>query len=143
MDELELETSELGYLYRYYAVHYSLGVDQWDDPLPGYRLSIQLEKFAILKRTPKGAWIRFDRFSMDPADDKKFVLLTANKRYACPDLDSAMESFIARKKRQILILKARLQSTQAALNLAESLEKGKEDYSETLLVMPYDIIKID
>ena len=82
-------TSE--YLYRLHAWP-TCSVDEWDNvhsgPIEGY-----MRKYPIIKRTPKGCWISMDEIE----NPKKFVLLTARKRYACPTEGEAVESFIARK----------------------------------------------
>ncbi len=43
--------------YRFDTVRYSLGLDQFDEPLPGSRLEVRCSEFPVIKRTPKGAWI--------------------------------------------------------------------------------------
>lgn len=110
--------SEKEYLYRYEESTILRGLDRWEDPLPGYVLKLYLQKFEILKRTPKGAWIKLYEFSFDEKD-KKFVLLTARKKFACKTKDEALESFKARKRRQIEILDRRLKKAKLALELAE------------------------
>ena len=99
-----------GFLYRYEDVRYSNGVDQFDNPLPRYTLRLILREYPIVRATPKGAWI-------NNYGDKKFVNLTANKKFACSTKDGAKESFIARKTRQIKILKAQLHQAESALTL--------------------------
>lgn len=116
------------YLYRYDESTISRGLDQWEDPLPGYVLKLHLEQFEILKRTPKGAWIRRYKFKLfGSSKNKRFVLLTARKKFACPTKDEALESFKARKRRQIEILEHRLKKAKLALELAEerNFEVGK------------------
>jgi len=118
----EVDSSEEEYLYRYEEIRYSLGIDQYDEPLPGYNLKIELSRFRILKRTPKGVWISlYGRIW----DDKRFVLLTANKKYACITKADAMVSFIARKKKQIQILRGQLKQANEALDLAEGKPKSR------------------
>jgi hypothetical protein len=57
--------------------------------------------------TPKGAWVC-----------GRFVLLTATKRWAVPTEEEALESFMARKKKQIRILSTQLSRAEADLALA-------------------------
>jgi len=64
----------------------------------------------IIKRTPCGAWV-------DDYGRQRFVNLQARKKYACETVDAALESYHARKKRQIKILKHRLAEAEAALTL--------------------------
>jgi hypothetical protein len=45
------------------------------------------------------------------------VLLTANKRWACPTQEEAIESFIARKQKHIRILMANLKRAEEELAL--------------------------
>ena len=110
------------YLYRYEEVRYSLGVDQFDDPYPGYRLVVHCVKYKIIRRTPKGVWIRYydNLIALDEDKNKKFVLLTARKKFACETKEEARKSFIARKKRQIEILKAHLEQAETSLYIAET-----------------------
>jgi hypothetical protein len=75
------------------------------------RVAVDLLEFPVMKKTLKGVWL-------DVCGSKKFVLLTARKRFACQTKEEAIESFIARKKRQILILKNQLRNAEAALDLA-------------------------
>lgn len=99
------------YFYRYTDDRYSNGVDQFDDPLPGYNLRLLLSQYRVIKRTPKGAWI-------NNYGEKKFVLLTARKRYACPTKEEALECFIFRKKRQLSILSSKVRQVEQAIELA-------------------------
>ena len=101
---------------------YSLGVNEYDDPLPGYNLKIHLRKLRILKRTPQGAWVSLygDHF-----EDKKFVRLTARKRYACQTKQEALKSFRARKLAQIRILEGQMKKARLALKLALEVKEVK------------------
>jgi len=112
-------------LFRIKEVLYCLGFDQFDDPLPGYRLELQMWEYPIIKRTEKGAWISLNPwFTFDDSHfqcGKRFVLLTAKKKYACPTKQEALESFIARKHRQIEIYEARLEQAKKALEKAKSI----------------------
>lgn len=110
-------------LYRFEEAIYSPGVDDFDDPLPGYTMEVHLHKFPIERRTPKGVWIR-------GWGGMRFVLLSARKRYACPTIEEALESFQARKNRQIKILKGQLQRAELALSLSDSW-KEKPNISYT------------
>lgn len=108
------------YLYRYDEILYSFGLDQFDDPIPGYRMELGLTEYEIVKRTPKGAWIRYPLFSLYE-DEKKFVLLTARKKFACETKEEALKSFAARKNRQIAILEAKLKVAKEALQRANHM----------------------
>lgn len=104
------------YFYRVEETTYSAGCDEFGDPLPGGPTMTNLHAYEVIKRTPCGAWIA--------AGDtgRKFVLLTANKRYAVPTVEEAIESFKARKKRQKAIYAARIKSIDEALRYLD--EKG-------------------
>jgi len=95
-------------LWRCEAKRYSVVIDP-DTDLYGVtdpRLEIRWHK--VIRRTPKGAWL-----------GDRFVLLTARKRWATNTEDEAIESFIARKHRQIEILKGKLKRAEADLALTK------------------------
>jgi len=71
---------------------------------------VHLDSFTVVKTTPKGVWL----------DNKKFILRDARKRWACPTKPEARESFIARKRVHIRILKKQLQLAEQSLAAAES-----------------------
>ena len=79
-----------------------------------------LTQYLVLKTTAKGVHLGGSRYPR--RTQSFFVLLDARKRYACPTVEEARESFIARKERQFKILKARLDDTQEALWLADPLQ---------------------
>lgn len=106
-------------LYRYVERRYSHGIDEYDNPLPGYSIQLDLHTFPVKKRTPKGAWI-------NDYGNKRFVLLTAKKQYACNSQEEAKDSFIFRKKRHISILTAQLTSAKRALHIAENSKGSTE-----------------
>jgi len=95
------------YYYRYDDVRYSSGVDEFDNPLPGYQLKVELTKVRVHHFTPSG--VRFD--------NGVFMLNKATKRYACATEAEAKASFIARKKRQIEIHKGRIEQALKAMKL--------------------------
>lgn len=95
------------YLYRYEDVQYA-SYDPFSDHSGPGELRVRLRKFPIERRTRKGAWVC-----------GRFVLLSARKRYACPTQDEAMESFIARKKRQLSIHQYAVARAQTALRIAQ------------------------
>lgn len=103
--------------YRYEEVRYSAGVDEFDNPLGKGHLELHLRELPVIKTTPKGVWIELYGHSIR-YDSKRFVLLNARKRYACPTKEAALESFIARKQRQERILKSQLDDVYEALTIA-------------------------
>lgn len=87
------------YYYRYHAtIHFSV------------RAILYLDKYLVLKHTPCGVWIE------DYPGHKKFVRKDAKKQWACDTIEKALESFYARKRRQIQILKDKLQKAELELN---------------------------
>jgi|ERR1700739_1756224 len=94
----------------------SVGDINYDGDLVGSHMEVTLRKFEVLKTTPKGVWLK--QFM----EDKKFVLRDARKRFACPTVAEAFESFRARKARQKRIYKARIADVEDALYRASILE---------------------
>jgi hypothetical protein len=86
---------------------------------------VLLEEHKIDRRTPCGVWIQ------DPwayPVKLRFVNLTKVKQYACETKDAAKVSFLARKKRQLAILRSRIAMIEGAVERIESDEIG-EHYS--------------
>ena len=84
--------------YRYNSVLYSES-----------RIYIFETEYAVLSHTPKGVWIE------EYPGKKRFVLKNAKKKFACATQKEALESFRARKRRQIKILEHQLKIAKAAL----------------------------
>jgi len=99
-------------LYRYDMVRWSLGVDQWDNSIPGHSLTVRCSEYHIIRRTPQGAWIEAN-------GGEKFVRLTARKQFACETRELAAESFRRRKQRHLGILKAQIEDVEKALKLID------------------------
>ena len=95
------------YLYRY--------KDIWIGPslLNISDIVLRLEQFEILKETPCGYWIKF----WNGPKYKRFVLKEGTKRYALADKKDALESYYARKRKQLEILTAQCERAKLALNL--------------------------
>ena len=87
--------------YRYHEVRYTES-----------KLMLVKSEFLVIKETPTGVWIY-----IDGGMNKRFVKNNARKRFACSTEKEALESFYARKKRQIKILKRQLQEAETALTL--------------------------
>jgi hypothetical protein len=81
--------------------------------------ALYLVSYTVLRHTDKGVWL-------DVYGEEKFVLNGVGKRWANPTRHEAMVSFIARKKMQIRILSAQLNSTKDKLATAERLLKEIE-----------------
>lgn len=101
------------YWYRIESGRRSDGVDMFDNPL-GSSVQVYINKYEVLKETPKGVWLKLGMFS-----GKRFVLHSSKKRFACPTLAEALESFEARKTRHIRFLQARMDDAREALHKAE------------------------
>lgn len=98
--------------YRFDDIYYSRGLDEYDEPRPGYDARCVMTRFSVVRHTPKGAWI------VDITGRRRWVKRDARKRYACPTMEEAMESFQARKRRQVSILCAQIVRVEAALAAA-------------------------
>jgi hypothetical protein len=85
---------------------------EWE-PGPS-RTVIRLLSFPLIRRTPKGVWIR------DTGGGERFICHTWRKRYALPSIDEAKHSFIKRKERQAGIYEARARTAREALALAQA-----------------------
>jgi GR25 family glycosyltransferase involved in LPS biosynthesis len=106
----KLPHKNIEWLYRYREEQVE---EFWNDQPSEAALSMRLylHTYRVLKHTPCGCWIDL-RMNM-----RKFINLTANKKWACPTLEEAMESFMARKKRQVHILRNQLLRAEASLHL--------------------------
>lgn len=99
-------------LYRYHEIQ---SAEFWSsDPKEAAEaMRLFLDSFPVIKDTPCGCWI--DR----GYGIKKFVNLKAVRKWAHETPEDAMKSFIARKNRQIRILKNQLLRAEAALHLKD------------------------
>jgi hypothetical protein len=95
--------------YRYEDVQYAAPLDEFERPDGIGQLTVELRKFEVISHTPKGLWLRVFN------GDKRFVLIGARKKFACPTLALAKESFIARKMRQASIYLARANQAKRAI----------------------------
>lgn len=98
--------------HRYDDRKYAAMLDEFDMPIGAGTHGLVHTTYRVIKRTPKGAWIDLGW------GDKRFVLLTARKRYALPTQAEALESFILRKSRQEDIYNNRAASARNAQRLA-------------------------
>lgn len=98
-------------LYRY---HEALVDEIWcrQPQIASQSMRLYLNEYPIIKETPCGCWIEW------VYGEKKFVNLKANKKFAHLTPEDAMESFKARKQRQIAILNGQLLRAEAALYLS-------------------------
>lgn len=94
------------HLYRY-EDHVYASIDE-DVPV-GNIPTVSGKKFKVLKVTPCGFWISY-------AFSKKWVSNSSKKRFAYPTVDEAWRSFRARKARQMVIYRNRLERATCAYN---------------------------
>jgi hypothetical protein len=101
-------------LYRIEGVTYAAYYDEdYYSRAPG-RSELHTREYLVIGRTRKGAWI-------DVYGEKKFVNLTARKKFACETVEEARESFKQRKRRQIGILSAQLEQAKKYLSLVHEV----------------------
>lgn len=90
--------------------------------LPSVRLHVR--ELYVTKITPKGVWIS----DTPPVEGNyvtalgscdRWVGISNNKRYACPSISAARNSFAARKQRQLRILRAAVRRAEIALAVNE------------------------
>lgn len=106
----------IDFWYRFEDYRVSGGINDFGEPEGPGHTEIRMREFQVTKHTPKGVWLHGAGWD----GGKKFVLRDARKRYACPTVDEAMESFLARKKRQLSILTAQASGVREAIALAEN-----------------------
>ncbi len=103
--------------YRYEDARYAAPVDEFDRPIGSGELKVHLRQYEVIRHTPKGVWLRGARSGPWDFRDGRFVLKDARKRFACPTIDEAKQSFIARKQRQARIHRARVNQAEEAIRL--------------------------
>lgn len=99
-------------------------------------LTLVLEKWPVFKETPKGVWLGA------AGGPKKFVNTSWKKRFACPSIEEALQSFIARKRRQISILDHQLRRAKTALAIAQSSPRPETLEPEYELLLTGDSYEI-
>ncbi len=98
-------------------------------------VSFHISQHEIIRRTPKGVWIK-DPVTLQP----KFILLTANKRWAAETVEQAVRDLFERRKSQVQLLSGQLRRAEASLNelandlpgIAAKLEKESAVYLKNL-----------
>jgi hypothetical protein len=76
-------------------------------------VKLDLQKTPVTSETPCGYWI------YGTVLKRKWVSKTSLKRYAYPTEKEALTGFIARKNRQLSLLKGRIDIVTAALKITE------------------------
>lgn len=83
-------------------------------------------EFSVVKETKCGVWIYVSGFARNN-QNKKFVNLSAGKKWACTTKKEALQQFLYRKETQVRILNSTLEYTKEAIQLANELLKGIEN----------------
>jgi hypothetical protein len=116
--------------FRFEEVRHGTGyTDEWGEYVStGSYVRLQLREFKVIKETPQG--VRINAYDWREPNGK-LILRTWNKQWASPTVEEARKSFIARKRRQALILEARLRQAKEAMELAEQgfASSGDRHYS--------------
>jgi hypothetical protein len=92
--------------YRFEDRVYAPAVDEFDNVVGSSITAVHLLTYQVIRITPKGVRLANNRF----------VLLAARKRFACPTVTDAMESFLARKRKQARIYLYRQQQALEAID---------------------------
>lgn len=82
------------------------------------QVTLSLEKFIVLRKTPKGVWIENHKYPSQP--EQKFILTSMHRKWAYPTIHEAQIEFMSRKKRQFSIIENQLRQAQAAIHQAAS-----------------------
>jgi len=103
--------------YRYEDYCTAPPVDEFENRIGESEVHIRLRTFEVVKHTPKGVWL-IETIGTWKCEPERFVLKDSHKRFACPTIELALESFEARKLKQARIYRARIKVAEEALRLA-------------------------
>ena len=121
------------YWYRYVDWAMAAPLDEYDMPRGRGGVHIHCERYPVIKETPKGVWLQLSGFrnfrSMEP--EKRWVSRSSRKQFACPTKEEAMTSFLARKRRQAGIYRARAAYAEHALAVGREMQKREVQSIET------------
>lgn len=101
--------------YRFDDVTYSVCIDPDGDQY-GSSTRVLLRKYRVISETKTGAWLDLGM------DDKRFTRINSRKRFACPTIEEAKASYVARKKRQAAIYEARAAKAYDCIRQIEKKE---------------------
>ena len=96
-------------------------LDEWESLLGPGRVYVSVHEYRVVKVTPHGVRL----------DNGRFVLRDARKRFACPTIEEAVESFMARKSRQMGILHRQIEQIEEAIAMLPA--KVEREYKGELL----------
>ena len=98
--------------------------DIWTFDMYGDALTqVRLVKYPIIKETPCGYWIRHQYWSQDK---KRWVSKDGLRAYAKDTEDKALDSYIARKWKQVCIIERNLEHAKQGLKLGIELRGEKK-----------------
>jgi hypothetical protein len=107
--------------YRFAATRVSTGYDEWTESSTGWRASVCLHVFKLVRLTAKGAWIRPGIYSLSGGCQfDRFILFASRKKYAYPTREKAWESFQICQKRRVQILEDQLAYAKECKALSEA-----------------------
>ena len=93
-------------------------------------IHISLQEYPILRKTPKGFWIKIgEHLEMDEdatpqkVPDEKWVSASSKKRYAYPTKAAALHNLICRRQSQIDIMSSRIGTARQVIHRAKMLWK--------------------
>ena len=106
--------------YRFEDRRYSVTIDA-ELEIYGSRLDVELREYYVHHHTPKGVWLTLFRSKGLPFKDywSRFVLKSATRKFACPTIELAKESFIARKRKQSSIYRDRAAQADRAIDIVK------------------------
>lgn len=99
--------------------------------------AVYTHEYEVIKETPHGAWIHV---GIGDTKKKRFVRLTACKQYACKTIDYAKKSFIARKKRQLIIINSQILDAEDSLIAIDAPPINPNSHMENLSSAFYDYL---
>lgn len=76
-------------------------------------------KFKAIRETPCGYWIMDDR-------RERWISKTSMRRFCYPTKEEAWVNFVARKKRQLKLLKSRISDVEHTLDIVKKIENLKK-----------------
>lgn len=105
--------------FRAVFIRYPIGVDEWGDIIPGKGpCELCFHTFTVDRVTPKGVWL--EGYYHLGGSVRRFQLCESKRQFAAPNKQDALISFMARKARQIRILKSRIEDARDGTKLAEA-----------------------
>jgi hypothetical protein len=117
--------------YRVDGVMYAAPLGEFGNPIPGgSRADVVVQHFYVIRYTPKGVWldssVRLADADTPPPKQPfkmahpyaRFQAYSSNKKFACPTLEEAYESFFRRKEREVSIYRGRISVIDRQVEIA-------------------------